>query len=223
VNVAPVRGDFGGAQAREGRHVTISEDDDRMATSDGVPLQVCVAHASCVKRLTELVPTKPAPRPLFPGVPVLRPCSSHCRLIAFACRAMIRPSVARPMRMSRTNRAYCFVKVMSPPRNAVKANGERWTRRVLRKTQSSLIWRHSSDGWLASEGRGDPTLGCRFPVGHWSTRLAEPVCGLISQCSVRTQVSTRIMKRDWFAILVVVIEIAVILTAGALFYAALQN
>ena len=31
------------------------------------------------------------------------------------------------------------------------------------------------------------------------------------------------MKRDWFGILVVVIEIAVILAAGALFYAALQN
>jgi hypothetical protein len=31
------------------------------------------------------------------------------------------------------------------------------------------------------------------------------------------------MKRDWFAILVVVVEIAVILAAGTLFYAALQN
>src|SRR4030095_12579742 len=78
VNVAPVRCDFRGAQAREVRNVTISKDDDRMATSDGVSLSVSGTHASCVKVLTELVPTKPAPRPLFPGVPVLRPCSCHC-------------------------------------------------------------------------------------------------------------------------------------------------
>ena len=39
---------------------------------------MCVTHASCVKRLTELVLTKPAHRPLFPGVPVLRPCPCHC-------------------------------------------------------------------------------------------------------------------------------------------------
>jgi hypothetical protein len=78
VNVAPVRRDFGGAQTREVGNVTIAKDDDRMAASDGVPLQVCVTRASCVKRLTELVPTKPAPRPLFAGVPVLRPCSCHC-------------------------------------------------------------------------------------------------------------------------------------------------
>ena len=38
VNVVPVRRDFGGAQAREVRNVTISKDDDRMATSDGVSL-----------------------------------------------------------------------------------------------------------------------------------------------------------------------------------------
>jgi hypothetical protein len=77
VNVAPIRGDFRGAQAREVSHVTISKDDDRMATSDGVSLQMRVTDASCVKRLTELVPAKPAPRPLFPGVPVLWPCSCH--------------------------------------------------------------------------------------------------------------------------------------------------
>ena len=77
VNVVPERGDFGGAQAREVRNVTPSKDDDRMATSDGMSLQVCVAHASGVKGLTGLVPAKPAPRPLFPGVPVLRPCSCH--------------------------------------------------------------------------------------------------------------------------------------------------
>ena len=46
VNVVPVRGNFGGTQAREVRNVTISKDDDRMATSDGVSLQVCVTHAS---------------------------------------------------------------------------------------------------------------------------------------------------------------------------------
>jgi hypothetical protein len=36
-------------------------------------------------------------------------------------------------------------------------------------------------------------------------------------------VSTKILKRDWFAILVVVLEIAIILTAGALLYAALES
>jgi hypothetical protein len=65
VNVVPVRGDFRGAQAREVRNVTISEDDDGMATSDGVPLQVCLTHASYVKRLTELVRTKTSSPPLF--------------------------------------------------------------------------------------------------------------------------------------------------------------
>ena len=81
VNVLPVRRDFRRAQTREVRNVTISKDDDRMATSDGVSLQVGVTHASGVKRLTELVPTKPALRPLFPGVPVLGPCSCHCRCL----------------------------------------------------------------------------------------------------------------------------------------------
>jgi hypothetical protein len=38
VNVVPVRCDFRGAQTREVRNVTISKNDDRMATSDGVPL-----------------------------------------------------------------------------------------------------------------------------------------------------------------------------------------
>ena len=38
VNVGPVRCDLGGAQAREVRDMTISKDDDRMATGDGVPL-----------------------------------------------------------------------------------------------------------------------------------------------------------------------------------------
>jgi hypothetical protein len=96
VNVVPVRRDFGGAQTREVRNVTISKDDDRMATSDGVSLQVCVTRASCIKRLTELVPTKPAPHPLFPGAPVLRPCSYH----VFAGRAARGLSVARPKRIS---------------------------------------------------------------------------------------------------------------------------
>jgi hypothetical protein len=39
----------------------------------------------------------------------------------------------------------------------------------------------------------------------------------------RTQVSTKIMKRDWFAILVIVIETAIILTAGALAYTMLGS
>jgi hypothetical protein len=46
VNVVPVRRDFRGTQTREVRNVAISKDDDRMAASDGVPLQVCVTHAS---------------------------------------------------------------------------------------------------------------------------------------------------------------------------------
>jgi len=38
VNVVPIRCDLGAAQAREVRNVTISKDNDRMATSDGVLL-----------------------------------------------------------------------------------------------------------------------------------------------------------------------------------------
>jgi hypothetical protein len=38
MNVVPVRCDFRSAQARKVRNMTITEDDDRMATSDGVPL-----------------------------------------------------------------------------------------------------------------------------------------------------------------------------------------
>jgi hypothetical protein len=38
VNVAPVRCDFRGAQAREVRNVTISKDHDRVTPSDGVSL-----------------------------------------------------------------------------------------------------------------------------------------------------------------------------------------
>jgi hypothetical protein len=30
-----------------------------------------------VKRLAELAPTEPASDPLFPGFPVVRPCSCH--------------------------------------------------------------------------------------------------------------------------------------------------
>jgi len=48
------------------------------ATSDGVSLQVGLTHASYVKRLTELVPAKPAPCPLLPGVQ----SSGHVRVIA---------------------------------------------------------------------------------------------------------------------------------------------
>jgi hypothetical protein len=38
LNVAPVRRDFGGRQARKVRDVTVSKDDDRVATSNGVLL-----------------------------------------------------------------------------------------------------------------------------------------------------------------------------------------
>jgi hypothetical protein len=51
VNVAPIRGDFRGGQACKIRDVTASKDDDRVAASDGVPLQVCVARASHIKGL----------------------------------------------------------------------------------------------------------------------------------------------------------------------------
>ena len=43
VNVVPLRGDLGGAQTREVRNVTISKDDDRVAASNGVPIQIRVA------------------------------------------------------------------------------------------------------------------------------------------------------------------------------------
>jgi hypothetical protein len=52
VNVVPVRCDFVGPQAGEIRNVTISKNDDRMATSNGVALQVGVTNDSRVKRLT---------------------------------------------------------------------------------------------------------------------------------------------------------------------------
>jgi hypothetical protein len=78
VNVLPVRCHFGRAQPREVGDVTISKDDDRMATSDGVSFEVCVTHTACIKRPTELVPAKPAPRSLFPSAPVLRPRLCHC-------------------------------------------------------------------------------------------------------------------------------------------------
>ena len=77
VNVAPVSGDFRGGQAREVRDVPVSKDDDRVTTSDGMALKVCVARGSHIKRITELVPTKPAIHSSLPGVPVLGPCSSH--------------------------------------------------------------------------------------------------------------------------------------------------
>jgi hypothetical protein len=48
-----------------------------VATSDGMALEVSVAHGSHVKRFTELVATKPATLSSFPGVPVLWPCSCH--------------------------------------------------------------------------------------------------------------------------------------------------
>jgi hypothetical protein len=51
VNVAPVRRDLPGGQAREIRDVTVSKDDDRVAASDGVALQVCVARASHIEGL----------------------------------------------------------------------------------------------------------------------------------------------------------------------------
>jgi hypothetical protein len=77
LNVAPVRLDFRGRQAREVRDVAVSEDDDRVATRDGMALEVSVTRCSRIKRLTELVSAKPATDPAFSGVPVLWPCSCH--------------------------------------------------------------------------------------------------------------------------------------------------
>jgi hypothetical protein len=46
VDVVPVGSDLRRAQTREVRNVTIAKDDDRVAMSDGVPLQVRITHAS---------------------------------------------------------------------------------------------------------------------------------------------------------------------------------
>ena len=43
---------------------------------------------------------------------------------------------------------------------------------------------------------------------------------MISHCDVRTRVSTKIMKRDWLGIVLIVSEIVIILTALAMVYAA---
>ena len=52
---------------------------------------------------------------------------------------------------------------------------------------------------------------------------AEPVCRLISHCSVKTHMSTKSMKRDWFGILVILLEIVIVLTAGVLAYAMFES
>lgn len=49
-------------------------------------------------------------------------------------------------------------------------------------------------------------------------RLAEPICRVISHCDVRTQVSSRIVKPDFFEILVDVIGIGLIIAAAAVVY-----
>jgi hypothetical protein len=77
VNVGPVRSGFHGRQAREVRNVPVSKDDDRVARSDRMALEVRVANGSDVKRITKLVPAEPATLSSFPGVPVLWPCSCH--------------------------------------------------------------------------------------------------------------------------------------------------
>jgi hypothetical protein len=48
-----------------------------MTSSDGVPLQVRVTHASRVKGLAKLVPAEPTAHSSFPGVPIIRPRSYH--------------------------------------------------------------------------------------------------------------------------------------------------
>src|SRR3954447_4488048 len=77
VNLAPVRSDLRARQAREVRNVTAAKDDNRVATSDAMSLEVSVASGPHIKGLTELVPAKPATDAHFSAVPVLWPCSCH--------------------------------------------------------------------------------------------------------------------------------------------------
>ena len=51
----------------------------------------------------------------------------------------------------------------------------------------------------------------------------EPVSRVISHSYVRSQVSAKTVKRDWVLIVLIVSEIVIILTAGALVYAMLQS
>jgi hypothetical protein len=84
MNVVPIGRDFLGRQTRKVRNVPVSKDDDRMTRGDRMALQVSVACGSDIKRLAELVPTKPATHASFPGIPVVRPRS--CHQLAFAER-----------------------------------------------------------------------------------------------------------------------------------------
>src|SRR5262245_24699777 len=77
LNVAPVRRAFGGRQGCKVSDVTGSNNDDRVATSDGVPLEMPVTGFSDIERRTELLPAKPAVHASFPSVPILRPRSGH--------------------------------------------------------------------------------------------------------------------------------------------------
>lgn len=43
----------------------------------------------------------------------------------------------------------------------------------------------------------------------------------MSHCLVRTHVNTKIMNRDWLSIALVVVQIAIVLTAALMVYAAL--
>jgi hypothetical protein len=51
VDVVPIRGGFRGSQACERRDVMVAKDDDRVAASDGVPLEMRVAGVSHIKGL----------------------------------------------------------------------------------------------------------------------------------------------------------------------------
>jgi hypothetical protein len=69
VNVEAVRVDVFGGQCCEVGDVAASKDEDRMTTSDGVPLEVCVTYAAGVKGPPKFVSAEPAAQPSFPGRP----------------------------------------------------------------------------------------------------------------------------------------------------------
>ena len=68
-----------------------------------------------------------------------------------------------------------------------------------------------------------PSTNHHLNAVRGAQHAAEPVCRLISHCSVKTHMSTKSMKRDWFGILVILLEIVIVLTAGVLAYAMFES
>ena len=68
-----------------------------------------------------------------------------------------------------------------------------------------------------------PSTNHHFNAVRGARYSAEPVWRSISHCSVKTQMSTKSTKRDWFGILVIVLEIVIVLTAGVLAYAMFES